>query len=61
MDIITNTLVKEFGINEKKLTDTIALFDNGDTIPFIARYRKEVTGSLDDQLLRELYDRMTYL
>ena len=58
---ITNTLVKEFGIPEKKLTDTIALFDNGDTIPFIARYRKEVTGSLDDQILRDLYDRMTYL
>ncbi|MCL2814757.1 MAG: hypothetical protein FWD23_09175, partial [Oscillospiraceae bacterium] len=51
---ITNTLVKEFGIPEKKLADTIALFDNGDTIPFIARYRKEVTGSLDDQVLREL-------
>ena len=58
---ITNTLVKEFGINEKILTDTINLFDNGDTIPFIARYRKEVTGSLDDQVLRELYDRLTYL
>ncbi|MCL2096661.1 MAG: RNA-binding transcriptional accessory protein [Oscillospiraceae bacterium] len=58
---VTNSLVKEFGIPEKKLTDTIALFDNGDTIPFIARYRKEVTGSLDDQILRELYDRMTYL
>ena len=58
---VTNALVKEFGIPEKRLTDTITLFDNGDTIPFIARYRKEVTGSLDDQVLRELYDRMTYL
>jgi uncharacterized protein len=58
---ITNTLVKEFGIPEKRLTDTIAMFDNGDTIPFIARYRKEVTGELDDQVLRELFDRMTYL
>ena len=58
---ITATLIKEFGIPEKKLTDTINLFDNGDTIPFIARYRKEVTGSLDDQVLRELFDRMTYL
>jgi len=61
MSIITSTLIKEFGIPEKALNDTIALFDNGDTIPFIARYRKEVTGSLDDQVLRELYDRLTYL
>ena len=58
---ITTALIKEFGIPEKNLTDTITLFDNGDTIPFIARYRKEVTGSLDDQVLRELFDRMTYL
>ena len=58
---VINTLVKEFGIAEKKLIDTVGLFDNGDTIPFIARYRKEVTGSLDDQILRELYDRMIYL
>ena len=58
---ITAKLEQEFGIPEKALTDTIALFDNGDTIPFIARYRKEVTGSLDDQALRGLYDRMTYL
>ena len=58
---ITNTLEQEFKIPEKRLAGTIALFDSGDTIPFIARYRKEVTGSLDDQLLRELYDRLTYL
>jgi len=58
---ITNTLEQEFKIPQKRLTETIALFDNGDTIPFIARYRKEVTGSLDDQLLRELYDRLGYL
>ncbi|MCL1859784.1 MAG: RNA-binding transcriptional accessory protein [Oscillospiraceae bacterium] len=58
---VTSALIKEFGIPEKRLADTIDLFDNGDTIPFIARYRKEVTGSLDDQVLRELYDRMTYL
>jgi len=60
MNIMT-TLMKEFGIPEKRLIDTVNLFDNGDTIPFIARYRKEVTGSLDDQILRELYERMTYL
>jgi len=61
MDVVINTLVEEFKISEKRLIDTIALFDNGDTVPFIARYRKEVTGSLDDQVLRELYDRMNYL
>ncbi|MCL2772814.1 MAG: RNA-binding transcriptional accessory protein [Oscillospiraceae bacterium] len=60
MDII-NRLANEFKINEKRLIDTIALFDNGGTIPFIARYRKEVTGSLDDQVLRELFERLTYL
>ena len=37
------------------------LIDEGNTIPFIARYRKEVTGSLDDQVLRELNDRLNYL
>ncbi|MCL1793166.1 MAG: RNA-binding transcriptional accessory protein [Oscillospiraceae bacterium] len=58
---VTDALQKEFKIPEKKLADTIALFDNGDTVPFIARYRKEVTGSLDDQVLRELYDRLNYL
>ena len=61
MDVVVNTLVEEFKISEKRLIDTIALFDNGDTVPFIARYRKEVTGSLDDQVLRELYDRLSYL
>lgn len=60
MDII-KTLVKEFEINEKTLSAITALFDNGDTIPFIARYRKEVTNSLDDQILRKLYERLTYL
>ena len=58
---IIGTLAKEFNIPEKRLTDTVALFDNGDTIPFIARYRKEVTGSLDDQILRELSERLNYL
>jgi len=58
---ITAALEKEFNIPGKALEGTIALFDSGDTIPFIARYRKEVTGSLDDQVLRELYDRLTYL
>ena len=58
---VVNTLAQEFKVPEKRLIDTIALFDNGDTIPFIARYRKEATGSLDDQILRELYERLNYL
>ena len=58
---IINTLAQEFKLSEKILAATIALFDDGDTIPFIARYRKEVTGSLDDQVLREVYERLNYL
>ena len=42
-------------------SNTVKLIDDGNTIPFIARYRKEVTGSLDDQVLRELAERLTYL
>ena len=58
---IVKMLSDEFALNNERLIKTVELFDNGDTIPFIARYRKEVTGSLDDQVLRELYDRLTYL
>ena len=47
MDIIKK-LAEEFKIKEEQVTKTVELIDNGDTIPFIARYRKEVTGSLDD-------------
>lgn len=60
MDILKQ-LHEEFKIDKKRLEDTIKLIDEGNTIPFIARYRKEVTGSLDDQILRELFDRLTYL
>ncbi|MBR5881838.1 MAG: RNA-binding transcriptional accessory protein, partial [Clostridia bacterium] len=60
MDIIA-TLSKELNIEPQRLIDTIALMDEGNTIPFIARYRKEVTGSLDDTTLRTLEDRLTYL
>ena len=54
-------LAQEFGQPKDKVTATIELIDQGCTIPFIARYRKEVTGSMDDQLLRELSDRLSYL
>ncbi|MEM1485110.1 Tex family protein [Oscillospiraceae bacterium PP1C4] len=54
-------LSKEFNIAQKLVDNIIALIDEGNTIPFIARYRKEQTGSCDDQVLRELADRLTYL
>ena len=58
---INKTLALEFKIRQEQVDNTVALIDDGKTIPFIARYRKELTGSLDDQLLRELFDRLTYL
>jgi len=58
---INQTLAKEFGLRQEQIDNTVALFDDDKTIPFIARYRKEVTGSLDDQTLRLIFDRLTYL
>ena len=60
MDIV-KTLAEEFNIKEEQVTATIDLIDEGNTIPFISRYRKEVTGSLDDATLRDLNDRLQYL
>ena len=60
MDIV-KTLAKEFNIKDEQVEATIALIDEGNTIPFISRYRKEVTGSLDDATLRDLNDRLQYL
>jgi len=60
MDIIKQ-LIKEFGIKESQVNSTIQLIDEGNTIPFIARYRKEMTGGLSDEVLRDLYDRLIYL
>ena len=60
MDIL-ETLVAEFKLQRQHVENVIALLDDGNTIPFIARYRKEQTGSLDDQVLRELAERLTYL
>lgn len=59
--IIAETIAKEFGIRLDRVENIIKLIDEGCTIPFIARYRKELTGSCDDQVLREVYDRLTYL
>ena len=58
---INKTLAAEFGLKQEQVDNTVALIDDDKTIPFIARYRKELTGSLDDQVLRELYDRLMYL
>lgn len=58
---INKRLAEEFGIRLGQVENTVKLIDEGNTIPFIARYRKEVTGSLDDQLLRSLNDRLVYL
>ena len=60
MDII-KILSEEFSINEKYVKNIVTLIDEKNTIPFIARYRKELTNSCDDQILRELNDRLTYL
>ncbi len=58
---INLTLSSEFSLKPWQVENTVQLIDDGNTIPFIARYRKEATGSLDDQLLRDLADRLDYL
>ena len=60
MNIISE-LAKEFNLRIGQVEATVALIDDGNTIPFIARYRKEVTGSLDDTVLRNLDERLKYL
>ncbi len=58
---IIETLAKELNLTVDQVDKTVALIDEGNTIPFIARYRKEVTGSLDDSVLRTLDERLTAL
>lgn len=58
---IIEILSKEFDIQQNFLNNIIGMIDEGNTLPFIARYRKEQTGSIDDQVLRELNDRLEYL
>ena len=60
MEII-KVLASEFKKEVWQIENSVALMDEGCTIPFIARYRKEKTGELDDQILREIFDRLTYL
>ena len=60
MDIIAK-LAEELGIKKGQADAAVKLIDEGNTIPFIARYRKEATGALSDEILRNLFDRLTYL
>ena len=60
MDII-KTLAEELQIGRHQAEAAVKLIDEGNTIPFIARYRKEATGALNDEVLRNLYERLTYL
>lgn len=60
IDLLTLTLAQELGIHPNQVRQTTELLDAGNTIPFIARYRKEVTGSLDEEQLRQLAERLIY-
>lgn len=61
MEKIIKIISSELGIKESQVDSTVKLIDEGNTIPFIARYRKEATGGLSDEVLRNLNDRLTYL
>ncbi len=61
MKTINEILAEELNIKQAQVENTIKLIDDGNTIPFIARYRKEVTGNLSDEVLRNFNDRLTYL
>lgn len=61
MEKIIKLIAEELNIKEKQVEATIKLIDEGNTIPFIARYRKEVTGGLSDETLRDLGERLNYL
>ena len=61
MDKIIKTIAEELNIQNKQVEATVKLIDEGNTIPFIARYRKEVTGGLSDEILRDLGERLNYL
>ena len=61
MDKISEIIADELGVKKSQIDSTIKLIDDGNTIPFIARYRKEATGGLSDEQLRNLGERLTYL
>ena len=58
---ISKKISQEFNLTDEHTNNIISLLDDGNTIPFIARYRKELTGHIDDQVLRTLSERLTYL
>lgn len=61
MNSISRRIADELGVREGQVMASVGMLDEGATVPFIARYRKEVTGSLDDTQLRNLEDRLRYL
>jgi len=61
MRSIEQIIAEEIGCQERQVNAAVALLDEGSTVPFIARYRKEVTGGLDDTQLRNLEERLRYL
>lgn len=61
MNKIIKNIAEELGIKEEQVNNTVKLIDEGNTIPFIARYRKEATGGLSDEILRNLDERLKYL
>lgn len=61
MNKIIKNIAEELGIKEEQVNNTVKLIDEGNTIPFIARYRKEATGGLSDEILRDLDERLKYL
>lgn len=61
MDKITNKIAEELNVKSTQVENAIKLIDEGNTIPFIARYRKEATGGLSDEILRNLGERLNYL
>ncbi|HBG2856356.1 TPA: RNA-binding transcriptional accessory protein [Clostridioides difficile] len=58
---INQILKKEFNLRDEQINNTLKLIDEGNTIPFIARYRKEMTGEMSDVILREFYEKLMYL
>ena len=61
MSVMFNQIADEIGANPAQVAAAVALLDEGATVPFISRYRKEVTGGLDDTQLRKLQERLVYL
>lgn len=61
MEKIINKIAQELNVKPTQVENAVKLIDEGNTIPFIARYRKEATGGLSDEILRDLGERLTYL